>query len=75
MELLSSAATSELVKEIKADAAAAPPDLKDIFCKGWPEAKKVLEALIKIIKNPIAQLVLEAVETIGNAAQTAICKK
>ena len=73
MELLSKASTAELVKEFKADAAGAPPDIKDIFCKGWPAAKAVIDALLKIVKNPIVQLILRAVEAIGDAAQSAFC--
>ena len=73
MELLSKNAISELEKEIKADAAAAPQSIKDIFCNGWPVAKKVIDALINIVKNPIVKLVLQTVETIGDAAQKAFC--
>ena len=73
MEMLTQSALSQLEEEIKTDAASAPQDIKDIFCKGWPAAKAVIDALIKIIKNPIVKLVLQTVEAIGDAAQKAFC--
>jgi hypothetical protein len=36
--VLSAADSERLEKEIQADAAAAPQDIKDLFCKLWPEA-------------------------------------
>jgi ABC-type sugar transport system substrate-binding protein len=73
MEILTKAGITELEREIKADALTAPQNLKDIFCKGWPGAKAVIEALMKIIKNPIVVLILQGVEAVGDAAQKAIC--
>ena len=73
MELLTKSAFSQLEEEIKTDAASAPEDLKNIFCKGWPAAKAVIDALIKIIKNPIVKLILQVVEMIGDAALKAFC--
>ena len=71
--VLSAAEAAVLEKEIRTDAAAAPQDIKDIFCKGWPTARQVIEALLKIVTNPIVKLVLQAVEAIGDAAQKAFC--
>ena len=73
MEILTRSEITQLEKEFKADAASAPQDVKDIFCKGWPVAKAAIEALIKVLKNPIVLLVLQAVVAIGDAAQKAFC--
>jgi hypothetical protein len=73
--LLSAAEVSELEKEFKSNAAAAPQDVKDVFCKLWPDARKAIEALLKIVTNPIAKLVLTIVEEIGDIAQKAMCPK
>ena len=69
----SAAEVSVLEKEFRSDAAAAPQDIKDVFCKGWPTARKVIEALLKIVTNPIAKLVLTIVEEIGDIAQKVFC--
>jgi hypothetical protein len=66
--VLSAAEMSVLEKEFKADAAAAPDGIKDIFCKGWPAARAVIEALLKIVTNPVVKVVLKLVEDIGDAA-------
>jgi hypothetical protein len=71
--VLSAAEVSVLEKEFRSDAAAAPQDIKDLFCKGWPAARNVIEALLKIVTNPIAKVVLTVVEEVGDAAQKAIC--
>ena len=71
--LLSAAEVAELEKQFKSDAAAAPQDIKDIFCKGWPAARAVIEALLKIVKDPIVKLVLTIVEEVGDAAHKAFC--
>ena len=73
MEILSKAGIEELERQIKAEVSSAPQDLKDIFCKGWPAARAILETLIKMIKNPIVVLLLQAVIAIGDAVQKAIC--
>ncbi len=52
----SAADIERLEKEIRADAAAVPQSVKDVFCKLWPEAKKAIDALLKIITNPIVKL-------------------
>ena len=64
---------SYLVAEIKNDAASAPEDMKDLFCKQWPNAQAALEALSSVIKNPIVVLSLRTAATIGSAAQEAFC--
>lgn len=66
---------STLENEIRRDATAAATGIKDEFCKWWPSAQAALEALLKIITNPIAKVVLNTVLAIGNAAQSAICPK
>ena len=68
-DLLSASDIERLEKEIRADAAAAPQDIKDLFCKLWPEAKKAIDALLKIVTNPIVKLILQIVETVGDAVQ------
>jgi hypothetical protein len=76
MEMLSTTEMSALTKELIADAAAARPDLKAIFCKNWPIAKEAIDAALKIVKNPIALLVLKVVEVIGDELFTALgCKQ
>jgi hypothetical protein len=57
-KVLSDVDVERLEKEIRADAAAAPQDIKDLFCKLWPDAKK---------------LILQGVEAVGDATQKAIC--
>jgi len=71
----SAAEVSALEKEFRSDATAAPQDIKDVFCKGWPAARAVIEALLKIVTNPVVKAVLTIVEDIGDAAQKAICPK
>ena len=71
--LFSAADVSELEKGFRSDAAAAPQDIKDIFCKGWPAARNVIEAALKIVTNPILKLILTGVEEAGDALQKAIC--
>jgi len=72
-KLLSASEVAELEKQFKADAAAAPDGIKDIFCKGWPAARAVIEALLKIVTNPVVKAILTLVEDIGDAAQKAFC--
>ena len=72
-KLLSASEVAELEKQFKADAAAAPDGIKDIFCKGWPAARAVIEALLKIVTNPVVNAILTLVEDIGDAAQKAFC--
>ena len=74
-KVLSAAEVSVLEKEFRSDAAAAPQDIKDVFCKGWPAARAVIEALLKIVTNPVVKAVLTIVEEVGDAAQKAICPK
>ncbi len=72
-KVLSAAEVSVLEMEFRSDAAAAPQDIKDVFCKGWPAARAVIEALLKIVTNPVVKAVLAIVEEVGDAAQKAIC--
>ena len=74
MAILSTNEVAQLVEEIKADAATADNKVKDLFCKLWPDAKKAIDALLQIIKNPVAKAVLQLVEAIGDGAQKAFCK-
>lgn len=71
--VLNAADIETLEKEIRTDAAAAPQDIKDLFCKLWPDAKKAIDALLKTITNPIVKLILQGVEAVGEATQKAIC--
>lgn len=72
-KVLSEVDLERLEKEIRADAAAAPQDVKHLFCKLWPDAKAAIDALLKIITNPIVKLILQGVEAVGDATQKAIC--
>ena len=74
-KVLSDVDLERLEKEIRADAAAAPQGIKDLFCKLWPDAKKAIDALLQIITNPIVKLILQGVEAVGDATQKAICPK
>jgi len=73
--VLSAGDLDKLEKEFRADAAAAPQDVKDLFCKFWPCAKDAIDALLKIVTSPIVKLILKIVEDVGDAAQKAICTK
>lgn len=73
--IFTAAELSTLENEIRQDAKAATSGIKDEFCKLWPGAASAIEALLKIITNPVAKVVLNAVLALGNAAQSAICPK
>jgi len=73
--VFSAADIDRLEREIRTDAAAAPQGIKDLFCKLWPGAKQAIDALLKIVTNPIVKLVLQGVEAVGDATQKAICPK
>lgn len=55
-----------------------PGDLKDKFCKLWPDIKKGLELLKDIVKHvpPLAFLapIIDTTITLGDGLQKAICK-
>jgi hypothetical protein len=74
-KVLSEADIERVEKELRADAAAAPQDAKNVFCESWPTARKVIEALLKIVTNPILKLILQAVEEVGDLLQKLICPK
>jgi hypothetical protein len=68
---------ARLVREIHESIA--PADVKDAFCKAWPDAKPALEALrnilavvpnIGIFAGPAISVVLAA----GDAAAHALCQ-
>lgn len=46
---------------------------KDIFCKGWPVAKTVLESIAAMIKNPFVKIIIGIVTKAGDALSTKIC--
>lgn len=54
-------------------AAAVPQDIKDLLCRLLQDARKVVKALLKMVKNPILKLILTIVEEIGDIAQRAFC--
>ena len=74
-DIFTAVEVSALEKEIRADAAAAPEDIKKLFCDNWPFAKKAIDALLKILKNPVAKLILSTVEKIGDIAFSIFCTK
>ena len=54
-----------------------PSDIKQEFCKVWPDVKKgiqLLETVIKVIR-PLAFLIpiLETVNVVGDAVHNAMC--
>jgi len=51
----------------------APGTSKDKFCEIWPGAKKALELLQGIIKNPIAKGAIGIVIAAGDAVASKIC--
>jgi len=71
--VLSAAEVSALEKEFRSDAAAAPQDIKNVFCKLWTEVRKGIEVLLKMVTNPIVKLILTIVEEIGDIAQKVFC--
>lgn len=46
---------------------------KEVFCKGWPSSKIVLEAIVSMVKNPIAKVIIGIVIKAGDALSTKIC--
>jgi hypothetical protein len=46
---------------------------KDIFCKDWATAKKVLTAAQAMIKNPIVKMIIGILITVGDGLQKNIC--
>ncbi|MBI1305543.1 MAG: hypothetical protein GC181_02885 [Bacteroidetes bacterium] len=46
---------------------------KNIFCASWPTAKKVLEALATIIKNPGLKIIIKAVIALGEGFASKYC--
>jgi len=48
-------------------------DAKNTFCEVWPGAKKALELLQGIIKNPIAKGAIGIVIAAGDAVASRIC--
>ena len=51
----------------------APATEKNKFCDIWPGAKKGLELLQNIIKNPIAKAAIGIVIAAGDAVASKIC--
>jgi hypothetical protein len=62
-----------LRKQIQQDARRAPRGVKEAFCKAWPDAKKALQRLADLLKNPIAKGVIAIVISLGDVAYDAIC--
>jgi hypothetical protein len=46
---------------------------KDIFCKDWASAKKVLTAAQTMIKNPIVKMIIGILINVGDGLQKNIC--
>lgn len=46
---------------------------KDIFCASWPVAKRVLEAVAAMNKNPVVKAVILIIVTVGEGFESTIC--
>ncbi len=46
---------------------------KDVFCTGWPVAKKSLELIYATVKNPIVKLIVNIVITVGDGMANKFC--
>ena len=74
--LFSAADMERLEKEVRQTvAAAAPQSIKDLSASYSPDAKKAIDALLKIVTNPIVKLILQGVEAVGDATQKTIFPK
>jgi len=51
----------------------APAGSKTTFCEVWPGAKKALELLQGLVKNPIAKAAIGIVIAAGDAVASKIC--
>jgi len=47
---------------------------KDIFCTSWPIAKRVLEAIAAITKNPVVRAVISIIITVVDGLSARICQ-
>jgi hypothetical protein len=72
---MSAAALSSADAQALRDEITARPDAAttNIFCKDWPTAKSVLQALQSLLKNPIAKAAIGIVIQAGDAVQGAVC--
>jgi hypothetical protein len=48
-------------------------DAKTIFCKGWPAAKMVLDAIKAMLPNPAVKIVIGIIISAGDALSGRIC--
>lgn len=49
-------------------------DPKKIFCENWKCAKRALEAIAALVKNPFVKTAINAVIKAGNLLEITICK-
>ncbi len=47
---------------------------KQIFCKGWPATKLVLESIATMIKNPVVKIVIGIIVKAGDALEVKTCE-
>jgi hypothetical protein len=75
--------SEEDIKKLADDIARSPVERfgsKEEFCRYWPSAKNVLEALESILVvvpgvGTMAILAIKAAKAVGDSAQAALCKK
>lgn len=63
-------------EDISFDASATTADgknAKEVFCKGWPSAKAVLQSIAAIIKNPLVKIGIGAIVSAGDGLSAKIC--
>lgn len=46
---------------------------KDVFCEFWPAAKKALEAIKEMVKNPFIKIVIGIIIKVGDAIYEKKC--
>lgn len=61
------------IESLKKEVATPDAATKNLFCTDWPVAKKVLQALQNLLKNPIAKAAIGIVLEAGDALQGALC--
>jgi hypothetical protein len=47
---------------------------KNVFCKGWPSTKVVLESIAAMVKNPVVKILIGIVIKAGDALSIKICE-
>jgi len=67
------------IDRVSIDEEAVHPDtgekVKDVFCSHWEQSRKGLELLQIAVKNPIVQLIIFAILTLGNGLNKRFCNE